>query len=43
MDVQGPIAIVTAGELFGGVERHVLGLGAFLQRARPAAAGGPLP
>jgi L-malate glycosyltransferase len=31
MDVRGPIAIVTAGELFGGAERHVLGLGAFLR------------
>lgn len=31
MDVQGPIAIVAAGELFGGAERHVLGLGAFLR------------
>lgn len=30
-DVQGPIAIVTAGELFGGAERHVLGLGAHLR------------
>jgi glycosyltransferase involved in cell wall biosynthesis len=31
MDIQGPIAVVAAGELFGGVERHVLGLGAFLR------------
>ncbi len=27
----GPIAIVAAGELFGGAERHVLGLAAFLR------------
>ena len=32
MDVQGPIAIIAAGELFGGAERHVLGLGAFLRQ-----------
>jgi glycosyltransferase involved in cell wall biosynthesis len=32
MDVQGPIAILAAGELFGGAERHVLGLGAFLRQ-----------
>jgi glycosyltransferase involved in cell wall biosynthesis len=31
MDIQGPIAIIAAGELFGGAERHVLGLGAFLR------------
>ena len=29
-DVRGPIAILTAGELFGGTERHVLGLGQYL-------------
>ncbi len=27
----GPIAIVAAGELFGGAETHILGLGAFLR------------
>ena len=27
----GPIAIVATGELFGGAERHILGLGAFLR------------
>lgn len=32
LTLTGPIAIVTAGELFGGVERHVLGLGSFLAR-----------
>lgn len=31
MDVKGPLAIVASGELFGGAERHVLGLGAFLR------------
>lgn len=31
VDFEGPIAIVTAGELFGGTERHVLGLGTYLQ------------
>jgi glycosyltransferase involved in cell wall biosynthesis len=31
MDIRGPIAVVAAGELFGGAERHVLGLGAFLR------------
>jgi glycosyltransferase involved in cell wall biosynthesis len=31
MDNRGPIAIVTAGEIFGGAECHVLGLGAFLR------------
>jgi glycosyltransferase involved in cell wall biosynthesis len=30
-DVRGPVAIVAAGELFGGAERHVLGLGDFLR------------
>jgi glycosyltransferase involved in cell wall biosynthesis len=34
VDLQGPIAIVAAGELFGGAERHVLGLGAFLRERR---------
>ncbi|HOX25992.1 MAG TPA: glycosyltransferase family 4 protein [Candidatus Krumholzibacteria bacterium] len=29
----GPVAIIAAGELFGGAERHVLGLGAFLRGA----------
>lgn len=29
--VTGPVGIVAAGELFGGAERHILGLGAFLQ------------
>ena len=28
----GPIAIVATGELFGGAERHILGLGAFLSQ-----------
>ncbi|MDD5720033.1 MAG: glycosyltransferase [Candidatus Krumholzibacteria bacterium] len=27
----GPVAIVAVGELFGGAERHILGLGAFLR------------
>lgn len=31
MDITGPIAIVAAGELFGGTERHVLGLGTYLR------------
>jgi glycosyltransferase involved in cell wall biosynthesis len=29
--VTGPIGIVAVGELFGGAERHILGLGAFLR------------
>ena len=29
--VNGPVAIVATGELFGGAERHILGLGAFLR------------
>lgn len=33
MDISGPIAIVAAGELFGGTERHVLGLGSYLCEA----------
>lgn len=28
----GPIAVVATGELFGGAERHILGLGAFLRQ-----------
>ena len=28
----GPVAIVAVGELFGGAERHIVGLGAFLRR-----------
>jgi L-malate glycosyltransferase len=27
----GPVAIIAVGELFGGAERHILGLGAFLR------------
>ncbi len=29
--VTGPVGIVAVGELFGGAERHILGLGAFLR------------
>lgn len=29
--IKGPVAIVSTGELFGGAERHILGLGAFLR------------
>jgi glycosyltransferase involved in cell wall biosynthesis len=29
--VKGPVAVVATGELFGGAERHILGLGAFLR------------
>lgn len=30
--MNGPVAIVATGELFGGAERHIVGLGSFLQR-----------
>ena len=30
--IEGPVAIIAVGELFGGAERHILGLGAFLRR-----------